>query len=126
MHLLSLLSATKPAGNHESIGLIIIAILVAIILFTLSSRLNNLDKMIKMLNEKVINLEKVVTKLQTLMNKPKEHNNSISINKNLLVNGPFTEDNIEDPENLIDHTPKISKLLDPRIKPKDINKENKE
>jgi hypothetical protein len=43
-----------------------------------------------------------------------------------LVNGPFTEDNIEDPENLIDHTPKISKLLDPRIKPKDINKENKE
>ena len=125
MHLLSLLEAGESASKGGSIGLIIIAILIAIILFTLSSRLNNFDKMINMLNEKVINLQNLVIKLQNEMKKQPKEQNSFTINKNLLVSGPYNEDTVEDPENLIDDKPKISKMFDPRIKPKDIHKEEK-
>ena len=125
LHLLSLLevkeaNASKPAGEYESIWLIIIAILLIVVLFSYSSRLNNLDKMIQMLNEKINNLEDSIHKLK---NKPRDHI-PIFNNKNILVSGPFNEDNIEDPEELIDTSPKISKLFDPRVKHKDNKKED--
>jgi hypothetical protein len=125
LHLLSLLAveeanAPKPAGEYESIWLIIIAIILIVVLFSYSSRLNNLDKMIQMLNEKINNLEDAIQKLKI------KHRDHIPIfgNKNIMVPGPFNEDNIEVPEELIDTTPKISKLFDPRIKHKDNKKEN--
>ena len=121
MHLLSLLAAGETsAGNNESIWLIIIAILIGAVLLSLSSRLNNLDKMIKMLNDKIINLENEVINLKNHY-KNKRNNES----KNIMVSGPFNEDNI-DPEELINNTPKISKLFDPRIKHKDSKDKDKE
>ena len=125
LHLLSLLAveeanAPKPAGEYESIWLIIIAIILIVVLFSYSSRLNNLDKMIQMLNEKINNLEDAIQKLKI---KPRDHI-PIFGNKSIMVSGPFNEDNIEDPEELINTTPKISKLFDPRIKHNDNKKEN--
>ena len=126
MHLLSLLAveeanAPKPAGEYESIWLIIIAIILIVVLFSYSSRLNNLDKMIQMLNEKINNLEDSIHKLKI---KPRDHI-PIFNNKNIVVSGPFNEDNIEESDELINTTPKISKLFDPRIKHKDKKEENK-
>ena len=126
MHLLSLLAveeanAPKPAGEYESIWLIIIAIILIVVLFSYSSRLNNLDKMIDMLNEKITNLEDSIQKLKI---KPRDHI-PIFNNKNIMVSGPFNEDNIEESDELINTTPKISKLFDPRIKHKDKKEENK-
>ena len=126
LHLLSLLAveeanAPKPAGEYESIWLIIIAIILIVVLFSYSSRLNNLDKMIDMLNEKITNLEDSIQKLKI---KPRDHI-PIFNNKNIMVSGPFNEDNIEESDELINTTPKISKLFDPRIKHKDKKEENK-
>ena len=126
LHLLSLLAveeanAPKPAGEYESIWLIIIAIILIVVLFSYSSRLNNLDKMIDMLNEKITNLEDSIQKLKI---KPRDHI-PIFNNKNIVVSGPFNEDNIEESDELINTTPKISKLFDPRIKHKDKKEENK-
>lgn len=124
MHLLSLLAAGEAVGSEtESIWLIIIVILIAAIFIGFASRLSNLDKMIKMLNEKVNNLEKMVTKLKKdVEKKAAKDKANILLNKNVITDGPFTEDTVRDPEELIDTTPKISRLLDPRIKPKDKDK----
>ena len=136
MHLIYLLSAdtAKPSGSGSDLWLIFIAILLAAVLFSYSSRINNLDKMIKMLNEKINNLEGLASKLQTaIKNKSsmRDANSKGILNDTVIVNGPFNEENVENPEELIDNTPKISSLFDPRIKrkihhSKDIDKSDTE
>ena len=126
MHLLSLLAAGETlAVNNESIWLIIIAILIGAVLLSLSSRLNNLDKMIKMLNDKIINLENEVINLKKQYKNKRNNESKPILNKNVMVSGPFNEDNVN-PEELINNTPKISKLFDPRIKHKDSKDKDKE
>jgi hypothetical protein len=136
LHLIYLLSAdtAKPSGSGSDLWLIFIAILLAAVLFSYSSRINNLDKMIKMLNEKINNLEGLASKLQTaIKNKSsmRDINSRGILDDNVIVNGPFNEENVENPEELIDNTPKISSLFDPRIKrkihhSKDIDKSDTE
>ena len=118
MHYINLLTVDGASGSSraESIWLIIIAILVAVIFLSYSSRLNNLDKMIKMLNEKVMNLESTISKLSSQINRPSRDQNPIKMNQNMIVSGPFNEDNTDHPDNLIDTKPKIAKMFDPRIK----------
>ena len=123
MHLIYLLSAdtAKSSGSGSDLWLIFIAILLAAVLFSYSSRINNLDKMIKMLNEKINNLEDLASKLQnTIKNKSsiRDTNSRGILNDSVIVNGPFNEENVENPDELIDTTPKISSLFDPRIKRK--------
>jgi DNA-binding protein H-NS len=126
LHLLSLLAAGETlAVNNESIWLIIIAILIGAVLLSLSSRLNNLDKMIKMLNDKIINLENEVINLKKQYKNKRNNESKPIINENVMISGPFNEDNVN-PEELINNTPKISKLFDPRIKYKDSKDKNKE
>ena len=112
------LLTVETSSNHrtESVWLIIIAILVAAVFISYSSRLSNLDKMIKMLNEKVNNLESVIAKLKKQIERPSREQNPIKFNQNMIISGPYSEDNIDNPDNLIEHKPKISKLFDPRVR----------
>ena len=74
-----------------------------------------------MLNEKINNLEGLASKLQTaIKNKSsmRDTNSRGIFNDNVIVNGPFNEENVDNPDELIDTTPKISSLFDPRIKRK--------
>lgn len=122
------LLTVETSSNHrtESVWLIIIAILVAAVFISYSSRLSNLDKMIKMLNEKVNNLESAIAKLKKQLERPSRDQNHIKFNQNMIISGPYSEDNIDNPDNLIENKPKISKLFDPRVRIHERHQQEKE
>ena len=116
----------SSASRTESIWLIIIIVLVAAVLFSYSSRVSNLDKMIDMLNQKVMNLEATIAEIKRKAERASREHNHITFNDKMIVSGPFNEDNIDNPDNLIEDKPKISKMFDPRVKIHERHEQEKE
>ena len=98
--------------DTDSIWLLIILAILTGILFSYSSRINNLEHMVSILNEKVNNLVEKIKEIERnklVINHDNKHNDPTNIP------GPFNEENLNKDHNaVIDSGPKISKLFDPR------------